>query len=140
MSGVSAWIVAGLVLGVAELIAPGYFLLWIGIACVGTGAIEAASGLSLQGQLGVFAVLALALVALAGWRLRRRPNPDLVNAPSANLIGASCTALAFRAGEGRVSLRDGAWSARLDDGSTPPEGTMLRVVGIEGTTLVVSRA
>jgi membrane protein implicated in regulation of membrane protease activity len=62
-----------------------------------------------------------------------------VNAPTAGLIGSTCHALAFEAGEGRVSFRDGTWSARVADASAPQAGEVMRVVGLDGTTLLVER-
>ena len=140
MTAYALWIVAGLVLGAAEMVAPGVFLLWIGLAACGTGALTFAFGLDGHGQLAAFAVLAVVLVGLAAWRLRGRRPPLDVNAPTAGLIGASCRALAFHAGAGRVSLRDGTWPARVADASTPIAGEVLRVVGLDGTTLLVVRS
>ena len=121
------------------MLAPGFFLIWIGLAAGGTGVVTAVFGLDWHGQLGAFTALAMALVGLAAWRLQRRPVPDLVNDPTAGLIGASCYALGFQAGEGRVSLRDGTWQARVADASSPVAGEVLRVVGLDGTTLLVER-
>lgn len=137
MSGGALWLVAGLLLGAQELIAPGFFLLWIGLAACGTGLLTTAAGLGWHWQLAAFAILAIALVAVAA--TRRRPVPDTVNAPNAGLIGATCTALAFRAGEGRVSFRDGTWQARAASAPDPETGDVLRVVALDGTTLVVDR-
>ena len=134
------WAVAGLLLCAAEMLAPGVFLLWIGLAACGTGALTALFALGWHAQLGAFVVLALGLVGLAALRLRHRPPRDVVNAPAAGLIGATCRALAFEAGEGRVSLRDGTWEARVADASSPADGEVLRVVGLDGTTLLVARA
>ena len=139
MSSAAIWLVAGLVLGAAEMVAPGVFLLWIGLAAAGVGAATAALQLDWNAQLAVFVGLTVGLIGLAAWRMRRRPQSDLVNAPNAGLIGATCHALAFDGGEGRVSLRDGTWSARIADISVPAAGEMLRVVGLDGTTLLVAR-
>ena len=139
MSPAAIWLVAGLVLGAAEMVAPGVYLLWIGLGAMLTGAAAAAADLNWQWQLGVFACATLGLVGLVGWRTGRRPQPDMVNAPNAGLIGMQCHAVAFEAGEGRVSLRDGSWPARIADGSQPVRGEVLRVVGLDGTTLLVAR-
>ena len=139
MIDAALWAVAGLILCAAEMLAPGVFLLWIGLAACGTGAASAIFGLGWHAQLGTFVVLALALVGLVALRLRRRPPHDPVNAPSAGLIGATCHALAFKAGEGRVNFRDGTWPARVADASAPAEGEVMRVVGLDGTTLLVAR-
>jgi hypothetical protein len=136
-SPVALWGVVGLALCAAEMLAPGFFLLWIGLAAIGVSAATALFTLGGHGQIAAFVVLALALVGLAAARLRARPGTDAVNAPTAGLIGATCTALQFRAGEGRVQFRDATWQARVTEGATPAPGDVMRVVGLDGTTLLV---
>ena len=137
MSGGAIWLVAGLLLGALELVVSGYFLLWIGLSAVATGLLTTAFGLGWHWQLAAFAAWAVALVGVAA--MRRRPTPDVVNAPNAGLIGTTCYALGFEAGEGRVRLRDGTWQARTTDGIAPQADEPLRIVGLAGTTLLVVR-
>ena len=132
------WIIAGLLGCAAEMLAPGVFLLPIGLAAVGAGAAAELAGLGWGGQVGVFVGLMAVLVGAAVLRMRQRPVPvDVLNAPAAGLVGQTCRALGFEGGEGRVSLGDGTWAARVADRSTPQAGAMLRVVGLDGTTLLV---
>jgi len=132
------WIVAGLLGCAAEMALPGAFLLPIGLAACGTGVIAGWLGLDGVQQVLLFLALTAALIAIA-WRVRgRRPRPDLVNAPAAGLIGQTCRAMTFEGGEGRVALGDGTWPARLEDRSAPAPGALLEVVGLDGTTLLVS--
>lgn len=138
MSGGAIWMVAGLILAGLEMLAPGVFLLWIGLAALGTGAAAELGGFGWHGQLALFVLLTALLVGLAAWRLRGRPALDPVNAPAAGLIGQTCHALAFQDNEGRVTLGDGTWSARTTAGETPASGQALRVVGLDGTTLLVA--
>ncbi len=137
MNPIALWGVAGLALCAAEMLAPGVFLLWIGLAAIGTSAAVALFAVGGAAQLAVFVGLALALIGIAALRLRARPRADAVNTPDAGLIGASCTAIDFHAGEGRVRLRDGAWQARVAGGGNPVAGDVMRVVALDGTTLVV---
>lgn len=134
------WMVAGLALCGAEMLAPGVFLLPIGIAALLAGGVTQWAGLGWEQQVLLFVALMAGLVGAAWWRLRRRVQPDRVNAPTAGLIGATCRAMAFDGTEGRVSLGDGTWPARVADASTPAAGSALRVVGLDGTTLLVTRA
>ena len=137
MSGAAIWLVAGLLLGAPELILPGYFLLWIGLAAIGAGLLTAAFGFGWNWQLASFTALAVVLVGVVA--MRRRPLPDTVNAPSAGLIGTTCYAIGFEAGEGRVRVRDGTWQARITDGMAPQANDPMRIVGLDGTTLLVAR-
>jgi membrane protein implicated in regulation of membrane protease activity len=134
----AVWMLGGLLVAVLEMLAPGFFLLWVGLAALGTGVVATVSGLGPEPQFAVFVVLTATMVGGVGLRMRRRVVVDTVNAPAAGLIGATCRALAFRDGEGRVALGDGTWQARVTDGEEPMAGTALRVVGLDGTTLLVA--
>ncbi len=139
----AVWAVGGLVLGALELLAPGFFLLWVGLGAIGTGAATVLFGLGWHAQIGLFVVLTAALVGLVALRLRRHEQTDLVNAPSAGLVGQTCRAIGFRDGQGRVALGDGTWTARLQGAMRytdpqPADGTALTIIGLEGTTLLVA--
>jgi len=132
------WIIAGLLGCAAEMAAPGVFLLPIGLAACGTGIVSEWLGLDGTWQVAAFVALTAVLIA-AAWRVRgRRPQIDAVNAPAAGLVGQTCRVVAFESGEGRVALGDGVWPARIADRSAPEAGSLLEVVGLEGTTLLVS--
>jgi len=132
------WIVAGLLACAAEMAAPGAFLLPIGLAACGTGVVAEWLGLGAAQQVLLFLALTAGLIAVT-WQMRgRRPRPDLVNAPAAGLIGRTCRAMTFEGVEGRVALGDGTWPARIVDHSAPAPGATLVVVGLDGTTLLVS--
>lgn len=146
--GVSAgavWMVAGLVLAGLEMLAPGVFLLWIGLAALGTGVATELLGAGSEAQAGLFVVLTAGLIGGVALRLRRRTAVAGVNAPGDGLIGQTCQALTFSGPEGRVSLGDGTWYARmvghLGDGVVQPAaGQTLRVVGLDGTVLLVANS
>lgn len=130
------WIGVGLSLLVAELVVPGVYLMWIGVAAIGTGGVVA---LGLEGwgpQVVCFAVLTAASVALA-LRLRREPVRQ-VNLPEIGLVGRTAYALSFDGREGRVRLGDSDWPAQMVHGAEPPQPqARLRVVGVKGVVLVV---
>ncbi len=138
MTAGTIWIIAGLLGCAAEMAAPGVFLLPIGLAACGTGIV--AEWLDLDGTRQVVLFLALtAALIVAAWRVRGRgPRIDAVNAPNAGLIGQTCRAVAFEGGEGRVALGDGTWPARMVDRSAPAVGSLLEIVGLDGTTLLVA--
>lgn len=131
------WIIAGLLGCALEMGAPGVFLLPTGLAAVGAGMVTMLAQLDWRGQVLVFLALMAVLVGVAALLMRRRVVATSVNAPAAGLVGQTCRALVFEAGEGRVSLGDGAWPARMVDGSAPASGAVLRVMGLDGTTLLV---
>jgi inner membrane protein len=132
------WLLAGLLLLVAELVLPGVFLLWVGLAAIGTGALLLAA----TPDFGTAVLFFLALLAGGIWlgtrrRRSRAPGPE-VNTPGSGLIGRTGT---LRPGEGpglRVRVGDSDWPARLPRDQRVPEGPVpVRVEGVDGTTLLV---
>jgi len=128
-------LVAGLALLMIEIIAPGAFMMWLGLAACGTGLIVLATGTAFEAQVVTFAVLSVISLAL-GLHYRRRPTK--LNTQQAGLAGRSATALAFDGREGRVRVGDSDWAARVPtDVPSPAAGARLRVEGVDGTVLIV---
>jgi membrane protein implicated in regulation of membrane protease activity len=129
------WMVAGLALLLLEVLAPGAFMMWLGLAACGTGLVVLASGIGFELQVVTCAVLA-AITLSIGLRLRRRPAR--LNTHQAGLAGRPATALSFRGREGRVRVGDSDWAARVPaDVPEPHEGARLRVEAVDGTVLIV---
>ncbi len=126
---------------VAELLAPG-----VGVAAVGGTVAFVLGGLFLFQQptgvgisLGVLVPTALAMLAVVvgtGIAIRRSRVSD--GAGEDALIGATAT-LATRA-SGRLGVRlDGTWW-HIRSVSDLPVGEVVRIVGLDGTTLIVAPA
>jgi hypothetical protein len=136
------WIVLGLVLMGLELLAPGVFFLWLGFAAVATGLLDWAFGLSWQAAALTFAVLSVGSV-LAGRALTRRPDeedegPSALNRRGHALIGRVFTLeTPIADGAGRIRVDDSSWRVT---GPAAPAGASVRVVRVEGATLVVEPA
>jgi len=136
------WWVLGLVLVVIEMIAPGFFLLWIGLAAGVTGVILAiAPGLGWQVQFLIFGVLAIGSVAAARYYFRR--NPIVSDDATLNRRGSQYIGRVFSLDEpivngvGKVKVGDGWWRA---EGPDLPAGERVKVVGVDGTMLKVEKA
>lgn len=133
------WVVFAGVLALAELHVPGSYLVWIALGAALTGAVDAAFGVSLEGQLATFAV-ASALSCILGYfvyrRMHRRVRGEVpLNERSLAMVGARGTVCeAFFNGHGKVRVGDGVW---LADGSDLAEGTPVVVSAVRGTRLVV---
>ena len=135
MSDWIIWLIAGLVLLGIEILAPGVFMMWLGLAALGTGLIILASGIGFELQVVTFAVLAAISLAVG---LRFRHTPTRLNTQQAGLAGRSATALVFHGREGRVRVGDSDWAARVPaDVAEPSAGARLRVEGVDGTVLIV---
>ncbi|QNK02620.1 NfeD family protein [Dyella telluris] len=134
------WIVA-LVLIAIEVVMPGYFMLWIGIAAGLTGVVVLVlPGMSMLAQALVFAVLAFLSCAVYWYALRPRlmrdePGDALLNRRGEQKVGQRYVlAEAIVHGRGKAQVGDGLW---LVSGPDLPVGSMVEVVGVNGTTLLV---
>ena len=135
------WLLGAALLGVFEIFVPGIFLVWIAAAAAVTGITALLLPMPMAGQLGLFALLAVA--AVAGGRRHYARNPvqsdhPRLNDRAARLIGQTVTVVAaIEQGEGRVKGGDGVWSARGED---PPAGARVIVTGAQGNCLKVRPA
>ncbi|MBR0653148.1 NfeD family protein [Roseomonas terrae] len=132
------WILAGLVLLGAETILPGVYLLWVGLAALGTGLMLLVAAPPFAVTVTVFIILLAAGIAVA-LRLRRAaPARPQVNTPASGLVGRPGVMMDPGPTGLRVRIGDSDWAARLPREVEPvPVGTRVRVEGVDGTTLVV---
>ncbi len=133
------WLIGGVLLLTAEIVAPGFFLVFIGAAAIATGLLTWTLGLSVALQLAVFAVLALIAVPVVGRRAYARGRglsaDPLLNDRAGRLVGRSVTVVEPITGNsGRVRVDDGEWSAR---GAPAEAGSRVRITGIDGNCLKV---
>ena len=141
------WWVLGLVLVVIEMIAPGFFLLWIGLAAGVTGLILVildkglGMGLAWEVQFLIFGVLAIGSVVAARSYFRR--NPISTDDATLNRRGSQYIGRVFNLDEaivngvGKVKVGDGWWRA---EGPDLPAGERVKVVGVDGNMLKVEKA
>ncbi len=134
------WWILALVLIAAEMILPGYFLLWIGIAAALMGVLTfVLPALGMLGQAIVFGVLAVATCAIY-WRFIRplaeqRNDQPLLNRRGQRLVGRRFTLVEpIVNGRGRIPVGDGWW---LAEGPDLPAGSEVEVVAVNGATLMV---
>jgi membrane protein implicated in regulation of membrane protease activity len=136
-----AWLSIGVLLAAAEIVAPGFFLVWLGAAAIVTGIVAWIVPIGVPIQLAIFAVLAI--VALYGGRKWLRDNPitttdPLLNQRGGRLVGEVLTVTkAIEDGRGRAKVGDGEWPVR---GPDTAEGSKVRVVSADGSVLVVELA
>jgi hypothetical protein len=132
------WLLAAIVLGIAELVVPGVFLIWLAAAAAATGLITLAFGVGLPFQLAIFALVSIAAVYLGRrWYLANpMPSADpLLNDRAARLTGRTVVVTgAIVNGEGRVKVGDSVWSCRGPDCA---EGSRVRITGADGSCLKV---
>lgn len=137
------WLVAGLALCAVEVIAPGAFMIWIGLAAVAVGLVSFVATLSFSVSLILFAALAAGFAAL-GRRVyggREGSGAGMVlNDRAGGLVGRVGTLdLAIGAEPGRLRFDDAQWRAQ---GPALPAGARVKVTGVarDGATLLVEAA
>jgi hypothetical protein len=133
------WLIGGVLLLIAEVIAPGFSLIFIGAAAILTGIIAVALGISLPFQLAIFAILALVAVRYVGRRFyasRYDPTPDpFLNDRARRMLGRVVVVVQpVDSHSGRVRVGDSEWSAR---GGPAVIGERVRIVDFEGNCLKV---
>jgi membrane protein implicated in regulation of membrane protease activity len=132
------WLLAAIFLGIAELVVPGVFLIWLAAAAAVTGLLTLAFGIGTPFQFALFALLAIASVYLGRrWYLANpMPSADpMLNDRAARLVGRTVTVTqAIDNGEGRVKVGDSVWSCR---GADCAEGSRVRITGADGSCLKV---
>jgi membrane protein implicated in regulation of membrane protease activity len=139
--GAWSWMIAAAILFVLELLAPGIFFMWFGAAALVTGLIVFRYDISWQWQLLWFCGLSLASVLLANKYLRKHPlesERPLLNERAAQLIGKSFDLVdPIVNGRGSIHTGDTIWRV---EGPELPQGTRIKVVGVDGSVLKVERA
>jgi len=132
------WMILAASLFVLELISPGIFFMWFGVAAAITGLIVFRYDLSWQWQLVSFAVLSLITVLLANRYLRQNPlasERPLLNERAVQLVGQSFELLdPIVDGRGSIKTGDTIWRVA---GPELPVGARIKVVGADGTLLKV---
>ena len=139
---VFAWAAIALLLCAAEMLAPGAFMLWLGIAAaVVFLVVLLVPGMSVLAQSVLFVVLGiLSILAWRRWaRGRGRASADpVLNKRAAALIGRVVPLeRAIVGGHGRVQIADAFWDVV---GPDLPAGSPVRVMAVEGMTLRVDAA
>ncbi|MCH9808855.1 MAG: NfeD family protein [Alphaproteobacteria bacterium] len=143
------WVIIALLLLSLETVLPGVHFLWfglaafiIGIVTISLGAVgpEYAEAFVWQFQLISFALVSMVTVFFVR-RYASVNGAASTDAPSLNVraeqyVGRVTTvAVAIQGGRGKVKIGDSLWQA---EGADAPEGTRVRVTGVNGTVLVVS--
>lgn len=128
------WLVVAVVLGIAELLVPGVFLIFLAIAAAVVGvALLALPDLPLVAQLGAFAVWSVVTVLIGRrWYVDYpvETSDPLLNDRAARMAGEIVTvSVPIVAGSGRVRVGDSEWPASGPDAEA---GTRMRVAKVTG--------
>ena len=132
------WLIGGVVLLIAELIAPGFFLVFIGAAAIAAGLFTILFDLGPGAQFALFALYAVLAVLIGRRFYANAPAAHsnlLLNDPARRLVGKVVTVVAaVDEHNGRVRVGDSDWSAR---GGPAAVGERVRITGVDGNCLKV---
>ncbi|OYU91388.1 MAG: hypothetical protein CFE29_00375 [Bradyrhizobiaceae bacterium PARB1] len=135
------WLIFGVLLMALELLAPGIFLFWLGLAAFLVGMLSFIVTPSWQLQMLMFAVFAAAAVPI--WRRVARQKPGANPNPFLNRRADALVGRVFTLDRPIV---DGSGIVRVDDtvwrvsGPDVPAGTKVKIVKADGASLTVDVA
>jgi len=135
------WFIAAVVLFLIEIMAPGTFMMWLGLAALLVGLISLAVDWSWQVQLIAFAVFAVA--AIPAWRHFARKVEPPVDRPFLNRRAEGYVGRVFTLDK---PIIDGVGTIRIDDtvwrvsGPDCPAGSRVKIARAEGADLKVEAA
>jgi membrane protein implicated in regulation of membrane protease activity len=138
--GPQHWVVLGLILLIAEMATGTTYLLWPAVAAFVTALVAWIAPTTWPMELGLFAVLIIALTyfghpLVKNWRNENAANG--LNERSAALVGVRGVITNFANGVGSVKVQDTVWRAVSDEALEA--GQAVEVAAVNGVTLKVKR-
>ena len=135
-----SWLILGCILLGLEVLLPGTFMLWFGVAAVITGGIALVAPIGVQTQIIIFIAASLISV-LIGRTLYASSEQDsdqpLLHKRRAQLIGQSFKVTkTIENGKGKVKVGDSEWIVKGEDAEI---GELVKVVVFDGNTLIVEK-
>lgn len=131
------WLSISVVMLIGELLTGILFFLCLSIAALLTIVVSGVLPMDVQGVF--FATLsAIFLYIWARWRKKKRlAAKSVVTEPQHYLIDRDLILSVGLEPEAQIRVGDGFWFARTEDGQSLVIGTKVKVVAMDGTTLIV---
>lgn len=138
LGGWTWWIIAGLLL-LVELMLPGVFFIWLGLAAGLIGLLDIFLDLSWQVEVALFAVLSVVLVYFVRPRFKLPAGaPNNLNQRMYDYVGHSYVLdEPIVNGRGKVRIDDTLW---VVTGADRAKGEWVKVTAVDGARLVVEPA
>lgn len=135
---VVTWAAVALLLFAAEALAPGAFMLWLGLAAAAVFLVVIVFDVPVLAQVTLFVLLSfISIQVYRTWfRGRQRASDQpMLNRRADQLVGRVVPLeRAIVNGQGRVQIADAYWTV---GGPDLPTGTAVRIVAVDGMTLKV---
>jgi membrane protein implicated in regulation of membrane protease activity len=134
------WLILGIVLVVAEIAAPGTFLLWPGLAAIIVGLLNAIIP-SLPWTYSIVIWAILSVLTIVGFLFYRKKNPSNIISNTLNQRGSQYIGERYTLdkpiinGKGDMRVGDSVWKVVCTQDL--PAGSVVIVTALEGTSLRV---
>jgi len=135
------WWVLALVLLVVELLAPGFFFLWMAASAFVTGSLLLLiPAIDVKLQVSIFSILSVVFIGL--WKLYGKKHPITTDHPLLNKRGQQYIGRVFNLykpienGEGKIKVDDSIWKVHGEDCDI---NTKVKVIAVRGTVFDVER-
>jgi membrane protein implicated in regulation of membrane protease activity len=135
------WWILALILLVVELVAPGFFFLWMSAAGFVTGCLLLLFPQTPE-NFQIFEFSVLSILAIAVWRLYVKKHPIESDRPLLNKRGAQYIGRVFNLyapienGMGKIKVDDTIWKVH---GPDCPIDAKVRVISVSGTVFEVEK-
>lgn len=136
------WWVIALILLVVEILAPGFFFLWMAISGFITGALVfLIPVITINMQVLIFSILSVTTIIL--WKFYGKKYPVTSDHPLLNKRGTQYIGRVFslyepiKNGEGKIKVDDSIWKVHGEDCDI---NTQVKVIAIRGTVFDVEKA
>ena len=120
------WLIGAAVLASAEMLAPGYFLIWIGSAAAITGVLTWLLPIGWPVQVLLFVILSGAVVMAVRRYMQTNPlvsTDENLNRRAERMVGDVVTVVdAISNGQGKVKVADSPWIAKGPDAAVGDVG------------------
>jgi membrane protein implicated in regulation of membrane protease activity len=138
LGGWTWWVIAGIFL-LVELMLPGVFFMWLGLAAALIGIIDLFADLSWQVEIALFAVFSVLLVLFVRPRVKfPEGEPSNLNRRMDDYVGRSYVLdEPIVNGRGKVRIDDTLWTV---SGTDLGKGEWVKVTAVDGTRLLVEPA
>jgi membrane protein implicated in regulation of membrane protease activity len=135
------WWVLALILLVVEILAPGFFFLWMSASGFITGVmVWLIPSVSMNVQIFVFSVLSV--ITITAWRFYGKNHPIETDQPLLNKRGAQYIGRVFNLyeaienGQGKIKVDDSIWKVHGEDCDI---NTRVKVIASRGTVFDVEK-
>ncbi|KHC90689.1 hypothetical protein Mc24_07158 [Thermotoga sp. Mc24] len=133
------WLVLGVILMVAEILTPTFFIFWFGVGALAASLVSLYLGVYVQ--IIVFAAVSIVLVFFTRRLVQNWESPRKIHVEEiAGKVAIVIETIDNRKGTGLVKINGDVWRAYVeDDDEIIEKGEHVKIMKVEGAHVVVKR-